>query len=79
MKWRNVMKQVMVLALFVSGWSSWARGQVIPNTGQQITPLAPQNAQFIQLNPGLSDNPQYVAGQAASSVVSPDGKTLLVL
>jgi DNA-binding beta-propeller fold protein YncE len=31
------------------------------------------------LNPGLSDNPRYTAGQAVTSVVSPDGKTLLVL
>jgi YVTN family beta-propeller protein len=31
------------------------------------------------LNPGLTDNPTYLAGQAATSVVSPDGKTLLVL
>ena len=53
--------------------------QVLPNTGQQITPLAPRAANFQPLNPELSDNPEYLAGQAASTVVSPDGKTLLVL
>jgi DNA-binding beta-propeller fold protein YncE len=56
-----------------------AIGQVLPNTGQQITPLAPRDATFSYLNPGLSDFPEYLAGQAVSSVVSPDGKTLLVL
>jgi DNA-binding beta-propeller fold protein YncE len=53
--------------------------QSIPNTGQQITPTAPAGASFVPLNPGLADNPNYVAGQAVNSLVSPDGKTLLVL
>jgi DNA-binding beta-propeller fold protein YncE len=58
--------------------SLWAQ-QAIPNSGQQITPTAPHGAMFVPLNPGLADNPQYLAGQAVTSVVSPDGKTLLVL
>jgi len=53
--------------------------QIIPNSGQQITPTAPTGSSFVPLNPGLSDNPQYLAGQAVTSVVSPDGNTLLVL
>jgi DNA-binding beta-propeller fold protein YncE len=53
--------------------------QTIPNTGQQITPTAPTGASFVPLNPGLADNPQYLAGQAVTTVVSPDGKTLLLL
>lgn len=53
--------------------------QTIPNSGQQITPTAPTGASFVGLNPGLADNSQYLAGQAVTSVVSPDGKTLLVL
>jgi DNA-binding beta-propeller fold protein YncE len=57
---------------------SWAQ-QSIPNSGQKITPLAPTGAAFVPLNPGLADNPQYLAGQAVTSVVSPDGKILLVL
>jgi DNA-binding beta-propeller fold protein YncE len=51
----------------------------IPNTGQQITPLAPSGARFEALNPDLPEYPKYTAGQAVTSVVSPDGKTLLVL
>jgi DNA-binding beta-propeller fold protein YncE len=53
--------------------------QSIPNSGQQITPLAPTGSSFVPLNPGLADNPQYLAGQAVTSLVSTDGKTLLVL
>lgn len=51
----------------------------LPNTGQQITPMAPTGTKFEPLNPGLPQNPQYLAGQAVTSAVSPDGKTLLVL
>src|SRR5215469_18891331 len=53
--------------------------QSIPNSGQRITPLVPTGSTFEPLNPGLPDNPQYLAGQAVTSIVSPDGKTLLVL
>src|SRR5208337_4011282 len=67
------------LAITLIATASQVYAQVLPNTGQQITPLAPRAARFEPLNPGLSDNPQYLAGQAASSVVSPDGKTLLIL
>jgi YVTN family beta-propeller protein len=69
----------MVLTVVVIGLGSLSYGQVLPNTGQQITPTAPANSSFVSLNPGLSDNPTYLAGQAATSIVSPDGKTLLVL
>ncbi len=48
-------------------------------TGKRITPLAAPGAHFELLNPGLKDFPQYVAGQAMSTVMSPDGSTLLVL
>ncbi len=53
--------------------------QSLPNMGQQISPLAPQGARFESLNPDLADNPDWLAGQAATTVVSPDKKTLLVL
>jgi YVTN family beta-propeller protein len=56
-----------------------ARAQLIPNSGQRITPNAPSGTKFEPLNPGLPDQPDYLAGQAVTSVVSPDGKTLLVL
>ncbi|MGA3317080.1 MAG: putative Ig domain-containing protein, partial [Candidatus Korobacteraceae bacterium] len=53
--------------------------QSLPNLGQQITPLAPQDSRFEPMNPDLPDNPAWLAGQAVTTVVSPDGKTLLVL
>jgi hypothetical protein len=47
---------------------------------QWITPLAPQGSQFQPLDTGLTVNGNpWLAGQAVSSVVSPDGNTLLVL
>lgn len=49
------------------------------STGQLVTPLAPKGASFQPLNPNLADNPTYTAGQAVTTVVSPDGKTLLIL
>src|SRR5262249_10007790 len=54
------------------------RGQFLPN-GQTITPTAARGSRFTALNPHLSDNPDYVVGQAVTTAVSPDGKTLLVM
>ena len=54
--------------------------QFIPNMKQWITPLAPQGSQFAYLDTGRIVNGQdWLAGQAVSTAVSPDGKTLLVL
>jgi len=53
--------------------------QELPNLGQQITPLAPPGARFLSMNPDLADDPSWLAGQAVTTVVSPDQKTLLVL
>jgi YVTN family beta-propeller protein len=51
---------------------------VIP-TMQTITPTAAPGSKFFALNPHLPANPKYVVGQAISTLVSPDGATLLVL
>lgn len=48
-------------------------------TGQWISPTAAPHADFRPLNPGLASFPAYTAGQAVTTVLSPDGKTLLVL
>ena len=53
--------------------------QVLPNMGQQITPLAPTGSRFEPMSPNLPDFPSWLVGQAVSTVVSPDHKTLLVL
>jgi YVTN family beta-propeller protein len=53
--------------------------QFLPNMNQYISPLAPQGSSFEPLNPNLPDNPNWLAGHAVTTVVSPDQKTMLVL
>ena len=48
-------------------------------TGQQITPLAVPGSQVQTLNPRLPNYPDFVAGGAVRSQLSPDGKTLAVI
>src|SRR5215475_4279472 len=48
-------------------------------TGQLITPTALRGAVQQPLNPGLPAYPNFVAGEAVRSQLSPDGKTLAVL
>ncbi|MGC9269962.1 beta-propeller fold lactonase family protein [Acidiphilium sp.] len=54
-------------------------GGTITSSGQIITPTVAPGAQFGTLNPGLAPFPAYTAGQAVTTAVSPDGKTLLIL
>ena len=53
-------------------------GESIP-TGVEITPASARGANFQPLNPDLPTRSDFTAGQAVTSVTSPDGKTLLVL
>ena len=52
--------------------------QVLP-TGQAISPLSAPGAKIVDLNPGLTDLPDFVAGGGITAVLSPDHKTLLAL
>ncbi len=61
------------------GGSTRPPAQLLPNMGQQITPTAPPGTRFVTMNPDLVDKNTWLAGQAVTSVVSPDKKTLLVL
>ena len=80
MHWSKTIEQTaIVMVLTCTLIPALQAQQSIPNSGQQITPTAPTAASFVPLNPALADNPQYLAGQAVTTVVSPDGKTLLVL
>ena len=93
MKWYEIARRslwiVLIVALALPVFSQRRQvadaddalpsGQMLPNTGQRIMPLAPRAARFVALNPGFTDNPTYTAGQAVTSVMSPDGRTLLVL
>lgn len=54
------------------------RGEFIP-TGVRITPGAAKGSIFQSLNPGLISDPNFTVGQAVSTAVSPDGRTLLIL
>jgi DNA-binding beta-propeller fold protein YncE len=53
-------------------------GTFIP-TGVHITPEAARGAIFQPLNPGLPSDPTFTVGQAVTTAVSPDDKTLLIL
>jgi len=72
---------VLPLALILLGAQVPAQSppQAVPNMGQLIAPQPLAGFQFQGLNPGLADQPDWLAGQAVSTVVSPDGKTLLIL
>lgn len=62
-----------------NGGGGAGAARFLPNMSQEITPLAPQDARFEMLNPDLPDKPEWLAGQAVTTVVSPDHQTLLVL
>ncbi|GAC1340646.1 MAG: alkaline phosphatase family protein [Acetobacteraceae bacterium] len=48
-------------------------------TGQYITPTVPTGAVQQPLNPGLPAYPNFVAGMAVKSQLSPDGTTLAII
>jgi len=55
------------------------RGTMPLPTGQYVTPTAPTGAVQQYLNPGLADYPDFVAGMAVRSQLSPDGSTLAII
>jgi len=68
----------VVAGLLFSGNAGAQQSELLP-TGQRITPEAAAGAQFQNLNPGLAAFPDHLAGQAVTTAVSHDGKTLLIL
>src|SRR5437879_11041190 len=54
------------------------KGAFLP-TGVRITPNAAPGSIFQALNPGRPSDPTFTVGQAVTTAVSPDGKTLLIL
>ena len=72
--------------LFLTSWPASGKEepkitfgpQVLP-TGQSISPLSVPGAKIVDLNPGLADLPDFVAGGGITTVLSPDQKTLLAL
>jgi hypothetical protein len=68
------------LTLTPFGFAQLNSGQPqLLSTNQTITPLAPRGATYQALNPKVASAPDYTVGQAVTTVVSPDGKTLLIL
>ncbi len=67
----------LTLALALPARADTAAQQLA--TGQLITPTALRGAVQQFLNPGLTDYPGFIAGEAVRSQLSPDGKTLAVL
>jgi YVTN family beta-propeller protein len=55
-----------------------SEGTFVP-TGLHITPEAARGSIFQPLNPGLASDPNFTVGQAVTTAISPDGKTLLIL
>jgi len=55
------------------------RGTMPLPTGQYVTPTAPAGAVQQYLNPGLANYPDFVAGMAVRSQLSPDGSTLAII
>jgi YVTN family beta-propeller protein len=65
------------VAFAALGQTAWAAD--ILADGDGLTPSAVPHAVFQPLNPHLSGYETYTAGQAISTAISPDGKTLLIL
>src|SRR5215831_11302301 len=82
------LRKLMVLAWATLVFASLANAQ--PNGAEHekaaatppglfITPTALDHSVQQVLNPGLTNYPNFVAGEAVKAVVSPDGKTLAIL
>lgn len=70
---------VSAIATQTSAASHRSHTAPLAPSGLRITPLAAAGARFAALNPHLPDFPNYTAGQAVTTALSPDGKTLLIL
>ena len=75
---RGALFQIEAHSLLDDDDDGAARTADLP-TGMRITPTAASGSRFSVLNPNLPGSPEFTAGQAVSTAVSPDGNTLLIL
>lgn len=76
----GILTLITGLVLFPLGSLKAAdRHAPVAPSGVRVTPLAAAGAHFTRLNPHLPAFPDYTAGQAVTTQISPDGKTLLIL
>jgi DNA-binding beta-propeller fold protein YncE len=76
---RQLLCGVSVLALIATAAMAAAPAGSVISTGQRITPTAANGSVFAPLNPHIASEPNYTVGQAETTAVSPDGRTMLVL
>ena len=69
----------LAFGLFLTAGQLSLNAQEVVPTGKAITPTAAPGSTFHTLNPGLAQFPNFVVGQAVTTAVSPNGKTLLIL
>ncbi len=74
----NLFATLAVLAALAAA-PGFAKPFATAPTGQALTPDAAPGSIFEALDPGLPDLPDFRAGQASATALSPDGATLLVL
>ena len=75
---RHLLSSVSIFAMISAASFAATPGTVI-STGQAITPTAATGSVFSPLNPHIPSELNYTVGQAETTSVSPDGKTMLVL
>ncbi len=76
---RLLMTGVSLIALASASAFAAKPPHMVISTGQFITPTAAPGSVFGPLNPNIPSEPDYVVGQAETTLVSPDGKTMLIL
>ena len=76
---RSLLSGVSLLALAATTALAAPPAGMRLSTGQIITPTAANGSVFAPLNPHLAAEPNYLVGQAETTLVSPDGRTMLVL
>lgn len=76
---RLLLTSVSALALAATAACAAGPARTRISTGQYITPTAANGSVFAPLNPNIPSEPNYIVGQAETTLVSPDGRTMLVL